>query len=203
MILRQEKILNILSKIVFVIYIGLLIWVIMLKCNLITSIYDAYVFMSKQTLSERFTRFLIPFKSYSEDMFGHQIYTIVEDDILNTIVFIPFGLYLSYFIKNKKLIKVLLISFCLSLFFELFQLFSLLGSFETKDFITNVLGAFIGYLLYKLIYKNENSRKKLIILNIISSVGILVFGLVLIYAIKNTIDNFEIYIEVITRRLEV
>ena len=89
------------------------------------------------------------------------------------------------------------------MFFELFQLFSLLGSFETKDFITNVLGAFIGYLLYKLIYKNENSRKKLIIMNIISSVAILVFGLVLIYAIKNTIDNFEIYIEVITRRLEV
>ena len=40
-------------------------------------------------------------------------------------------------------------------------------------------------------------------MNIISSVAILVFGLVLIYAIKNTIDNFEIYIEVITRRLEV
>ena len=89
--------------IVFVIYIGLLIWVIMLKCNLTTSIYDAYVFMSQQTLAERFTRFLIPFKSYSEDMFGHQIYTIVEDDILNTIVFIPFGLYMSYFIKLSNL----------------------------------------------------------------------------------------------------
>ena len=49
----------------------------------------------------------------------------------------------------------------------------------------------------------ENSRKKLIILNIISSVVILVFGVVLIYAIINTINNFEIYIEVITRRLEV
>ena len=60
--LRSEKLLNLLSKMVFIIYISLIIWVVMFKCNLIDSIYKAYAFVSEQTLLERFTRFIIPFK---------------------------------------------------------------------------------------------------------------------------------------------
>lgn len=199
--IRSEKLLNLLSKIVFFIYVCLIIWVVMFKCNLIDSIYKAYTFVSEQTLLERFTRFIIPFKDYTEDFFSNQIHILIKDDILNVLIFIPLGLYLAFFIKNKKLIKTLLITFITSLFFELFQLFSLIGSFATKDFITNLLGSFIGFMGYKLIYKKENSEIKLIILNIISIMVIIVFSPIVIYAFINTIKHFNVYVDVIHRRL--
>lgn len=199
--IRSEKLLNLLSKIVFFIYVCLIIWVVMFKCNLIDSIYKAYTFVSEQTLLERFTRFIIPFKDYTEDFFSNQIHILIKDDILNVLIFIPLGLYLAFFIKNKKLIKTLLITFITSLFFELFQLFSLIGSFATKDFITNLLGSFIGFIGYKLIYKKENSEIKLIILNIISIMVIIVFSPIVIYAFINTIKHFNVYVDVIHRRL--
>ena len=199
--IRSEKLLNLLSEIVFFIYVCLIIWEVMFKCNLIDSIYKAYAFVSEQTLLERFTRFIIPFKDYTEDFFSNQIHILIKDDILNVLIFIPLGLYLAFFIKNKKLIKTLLITFITSLFFELFQLFSLIGSFATKDFITNLLGSFIGFMGYKLIYKKENSEIKLIILNIISIMVIIVFSPIVIYAFINTIKHFNVYVDVIHRRL--
>ena len=199
--LRSEKLLNLLSKMVFIIYICLIIWVVMFKCNLMDSIYKAYAFVSEQTLLERFTRFIIPFKDYTEDFFSNQIHILIKDDILNFLIFIPLGLYLAFFINDKKLIKTLLITFITSLFFELFQLFSLIGSFATKDFITNLLGSFIGFMGYKLIYKKENSEIKLIILNIISIMVIIVFSPIVIYAFINTIKHFNVYVDVILRRL--
>ncbi|MBR7135826.1 MAG: trypsin-like peptidase domain-containing protein [Clostridia bacterium] len=79
---KSEKTLNHLSKIIFIIYIGLLVWVVMFKCNLIDSIYRAYAFMSEQTLKERFLRFIVPFKDYTEAFFQNQIKILVKDDIL-------------------------------------------------------------------------------------------------------------------------
>ena len=52
----------------------------------------------------------------------------------------------------------LLISFGASLFIEVFQLFTLMGSYQSEDLIVNTLGGIIGYLIYKLTqncYKNE------------------------------------------------
>ena len=54
---------------------------------------------------------------------------------------------------------------------------------------------------YKLIYKKENSEIKLIILNIISIMVIIVFSPIVIYAFINTIKHFNVYVDVIHRRL--
>ncbi len=198
---KNEKTLNHLSKIIFIIYIGLLVWVVMFKCNLIDSIYRAYAFMSEQTLKERFLRFIVPFKDYTEAFFQNQIKTLVKDDILNVVIFIPMGLYLSYFFKESKLVKALLITLAISIFFEVFQLLSLLGSFATKDLITNLVGCAIGCLLFLLIYKKENGKTKIMVLNVISTAAILIFAPVLVYGIVNTVINFKIYLDVFAKRL--
>ena len=53
MSIRSERLLKILSLVIFCIYIVLLVWVIMFKCNLINSIKDTYTYFKEFTLKER------------------------------------------------------------------------------------------------------------------------------------------------------
>lgn len=200
MFLKSEKLFKILSIIIFIIYILLLIWVVMFKCNLIFSISKTYEYFGSFTLRERFLFFIVPFEDYVKGPFLEQIDIIIEDDILNVAIFVPMGLYLTLFLKKFRLLKVVVITFSISLFFEVFQLFSLIGSFATKDLITNTLGAIIGYLACILLYRENNHPIKYIIFNIISIIVILIFMPILIYGIINTIKHFDVYVDVLLRK---
>ena len=198
---KTEKIFKLLSICIFVMFFLIITWIIMLKCNLVNSITDTYLFFKEMTIRQRIEFQLIPFKDYAKGPFISQIRTIIEDDILNVLFFIPFGMYGSLFIKRHKIIKVILFAFLMSAFYEIFQLFSLIGAFSTKDLITNVLGAVIGYFIYRLMYKKENSQTKLKVYNIISTVVVVILIFIIGYAIYNTILNIELYINILKRTL--
>ena len=198
---KAEKQFKFLSTCIFIMYFIIIIWIITFKCNLVQSITDTYLFFKEMTIIERINFDLVPFKDYIEGPFISQINTIIEDDILNILFFVPLGMYASLFIKKHKFIKVILFSFLLSLFFEIFQLFSLIGSFSTKDLITNVLGSIIGYFIYRLMYKKENSQLKLKVYNVISTIVVVILIFICVYAIYNTILNIDLYIGVIKRTL--
>ncbi len=78
---------------------------------------------------------------------------------LNVVMTIPFGFLLPLVKKaNVKVSKVVLYTFLLSLFIELLQpLINDFRSSDITDLITNVIGGFIGYLLY-LIFKPLTTR---------------------------------------------
>ncbi len=78
---------------------------------------------------------------------------------LNVVMTIPFGFLLPLVKKaNIKVSKVVLYTFLLSLFIELLQpLINDFRSSDITDLITNVIGGFIGYLLY-LIFKPLTTR---------------------------------------------
>lgn len=196
--IRSEKLLKMLSIIIFILYMIILVWIIIFKCNMLQSVESTYIFFEGFTLKERFEYFLVPFMDYFEGPFVNQFERTFSDDVLNVLIFIPFGLYISYFIKKNKFGKVVLLSFLLSLFFEMFQLFSAIGCYSTKDLITNVLGGLMGYFLYKLIYK-ENQPIRNMILNICSCLVIIVIIPLTVYAVVNTIKCFDYYLEIIKR----
>lgn len=71
----------------------------------------------------------------------------------NILLVLPFGVYLRYYFK-RSLLETFLLSFLLSLSFELIQLSALFGIyprpyrlFEVDDLICNTLGGLIGYAL--------------------------------------------------------
>ena len=75
----------------------------------------------------------------------------------NILMTIPFGMYLRYYFKCSFK-KILLFSFCLSLFFELTQLSGLYfiypypyRLFDVDDLILNTLGGILGYFIMGLI----------------------------------------------------
>ena len=193
---KEIKRLNILSIILFCIYILLLIWIVLFKCNIYLSITNGYFEFKTLTLKERFDYYLIPFIDYINND-STQTFIKFKDGILNVIVFIPLGLYLSFFIKKNKFIKVIFYTFLISLLFEIIQLFSLLGSFQTEDLILNTFSGLLGYIIYKIIYKEKNIK----VLNILSLICIIILTPILIYGVINTINMIDVYIDVITRSL--
>lgn len=197
MLLKKENTLKIFSILLFTIYIGILVWIIMFKCNLINSIQLSYDYLKDMTIKERVSVFIIPFKNYFPESVESPKYIFNSDDFLNIIIFIPVGLYSSYFIKKSRFIKVFVITLLTSLFFELVQLFTLIGSFAVQDFITNITGGLIGFIVYTLIFINGLQPKKILILNVLSIILITLFLPLLLYAVINTINCFDIYIDII------
>lgn len=87
--------------------------------------------------------------------------------ILNIFMTMPFGMYLNYYFKcNIK--KTIIISFFLSLFFELTQLTGLYfiykgpyRLFDVDDLILNTLGGVLGYHSFNIIKKYLPSREEI------------------------------------------
>lgn len=99
---------------------------------------------------------LMPFNTISSELAhlstgGYIMQSALINLLGNIVPFIPLGflLPLATSIKRYTFFTSLLHCFCIILFIEVFQLFTLLGSFDVDDIILNLCGCIIGYLLYK------------------------------------------------------
>lgn len=88
---------------------------------------------------------LKPFTEITRYKFGSRLFNI--NVFGNIMIFIPFGLFISSYLKPKRIFSVFFISTITSTFVELVQL-RVGRSFDIDDIILNVLGSIIGYLLY-------------------------------------------------------
>lgn len=88
---------------------------------------------------------LIPFTEISRYKFGSELF--VYNVIGNILVFIPFGYFVSGYIKASKVSHILAVSIISSLTVEIVQL-QIGRSFDIDDILLNVCGAIIGFLLY-------------------------------------------------------
>ena len=102
---------------------------------------------------------LIPFKEIFRYNFGSDLF--FENVIGNMALFIPYGIFIAKVFKDCKVIYPLFLSFIASLAIELTQL-SIGRVFDVDDVILNVIGAVVGYDLYKLFtkIKKEDFLKK-------------------------------------------
>lgn len=83
----------------------------------------------------------------------------------NVAAFIPFGTVLPMLMKkSRNFFRITLYSFEFSLFVEIAQLVSKVGSFDVDDLFLNTLGGAIGYLLFGLLCylgrKDYEEKKK-------------------------------------------
>lgn len=121
---------------------------------------------------------LIPFKEmlrYSVGSLG-----FIKNTLGNIILFIPYGFFCFYYTKEKRIIIGVLVSLIASFCIEFVQ-FLIGRSFDIDDIILNVLGAIIGFLIYKLLFlisKVFNIKKYHIIIDI--STFILVIVLIIL-----------------------
>ena len=107
---------------------------------------------------------LTPFKTilnYFSDA-NVNIWIALMNVVGNIIIFIPMGLYLQIFNKNKKIINSAALIFAVSLCVEVIQYILEIGRTDIDDIILNTLGGFVGILIYRFIYlllKDEDKTK--------------------------------------------
>lgn len=83
---------------------------------------------------------LVPFQYFFSD----------ETTLLNVILFIPLGLFLPLLReKYRNILPTILFGFLMSVFVEVFQIFTLRAS-DINDLFTNTFGSMVGYILGKL-----------------------------------------------------
>lgn len=88
---------------------------------------------------------LIPFTEINRYEVGSRLFMF--NVIGNIVIFIPFGYFVSGYIKASKVSHILAVSIISSLTVEIVQL-QIGRSFDVDDIILNVCGAIIGFLLY-------------------------------------------------------
>ena len=82
---------------------------------------------------------------------------LCRDDILNTLLFVPFGFSLNLFSVKRS--RAVLFGFLLSLFVETVQLTLHIGWFETEDMLMNTLGTFCGYMLSNFLFRKMSKTE--------------------------------------------
>ncbi len=123
------------------IYVLLLIWAILFKFSFISQIN----MNSAMSLDERFLNGFRFFDFFLESNPWRLIRGLLIA-ILNVLLFVPWGIYASFFYDKKRSVIFACIFSCAV---ECIQLFAHFGVFSFEDVFLNTLGAFLGVLLFK------------------------------------------------------
>lgn len=97
---------------------------------------------------------LIPFNTIREQLSQLNTpfrYFAIQNIIINTLMLVPLGIYISLLIKQKTLIHSSLI-FAVSLFIEIIQGIFRLGAVDIDDIILNCFGGFLGLLICRVLF---------------------------------------------------
>ena len=98
---------------------------------------------------------IVPFKTISAYInaifYGSMNIDIpIKNLVGNFILFLPMGIYLPYLtIKMDKIATFSIAIIILVFIIEVVQLVTRIGSFDIDDFILNILGALIGFGIWK------------------------------------------------------
>lgn len=85
----------------------------------------------------------------------------IENLAGNIIGFIPLGLLLPALFKRlRKVWKMIVVGFLVSLLFELTQLATALGSFDVDDLLLNTIGGLLGYLVFLVFHPKPSPKIK-------------------------------------------
>ena len=122
----------------------------------------------------------IPFREISRYSITSRLF--FKNVVGNMIMFFPFGLFISYYLKADKIKLPLLLTSITSVAIECVQL-AIGRVFDVDDILLNILGGVIGYLFYsKLKQRLPNLSKKEKLLNILSIISllVLVIGIIMV-----------------------
>lgn len=93
---------------------------------------------------------LIPFREMFRYDLGSRLF--LKNVLGNIIMFLPYGFFTSYFLKEKKLFPIFILTVLTSLTIESTQL--MIGRvFDIDDILLNIVGGILGHYLYIVILK--------------------------------------------------
>lgn len=99
----------------------------------------------------------IPFKEIMRYEFGSRLFLL--NVVGNTLMFIPYGFFIGYFLKNNKILTAIILGLIISTTIETTQL-QIGRVFDIDDIILNVLGVIIGNYIYMFLGSIKNRLPK-------------------------------------------
>lgn len=94
------------------------------------------------------TNNFIPFREMLRYNIGSRLF--VKNVLGNMVMFLPYGFFVSYYLKNKKPWLTIFLTLVTSLSIEIVQM--MIGRvFDIDDILLNILGGTVGYLCYYLL----------------------------------------------------
>ena len=123
------------------------------------------------------TNNFIPFREMFRYNIGSRLF--VKNVLGNALMFLPYGFFISFYLKNKKPWLTLILTVIASFSIELVQM--MIGRvFDIDDILLNSLGGYLGYLVYywlgRFYEKLPSVLKSDLCLNVIS--GIILIGVI-------------------------
>ena len=89
---------------------------------------------------------LIPFKEVMRYSIGSSLFYL--NVVGNILIFVPFGLFVSYYIRTRRFSVILFLTFITSLAIEFSQRLVAGRVFDVDDVILNVVGGILGFIIY-------------------------------------------------------
>jgi glycopeptide antibiotics resistance protein len=124
----------------------------------------------------------IPFREITRYQITDRLF--IKNVLGNLLIFVPYGFFVSYYLNFKKVYQIVIMSIIASFSIEYTQL--IIGRvFDVDDIMLNILGAIVGYLLYRIVKplsrKVSNMLKNLDIFTIIRVILLILVIFLYIY----------------------
>lgn len=149
--IKQKKIVNQISWVLFIVYIVLLAYFLFFSERYGRTAGTEYRY--NLTLFKEIRRFIMYRKNLGIESFIVNIFG-------NVFAFIPFGFVLPIISpNNRKFLNITLLSFELTVTIEIMQLLLKVGIFDIDDIFMNTCGGILGYLCFYICYKVIKRRK--------------------------------------------
>lgn len=147
-----------------------------LKLGFIIYIMSLFYVVTFQDVSWSTSNF-IPFKEMFRYELGSTMF--IKNVIGNMMMFMPYGFFISYFLKLNKIKIIIYLSIIVSLTIEVTQL--VIGRvFDVDDIMLNIFGGLIGYYIYRLVSLMKNHLPSFLKKNIFYNIVVILI-LILVF----------------------
>lgn len=132
----------------------------------------------------------IPFKEILRyDIFSDMFFKNV---LGNMIMFIPYGFFISYFLRIDKTRYVFILSLITSITIEVTQL--IIGRvFDVDDILLNLLGGFIGFIIYRFLMKVKDKLPRFLTNEIFYNIVVVLLVGVICHYIYYILGGFNVW----------
>lgn len=140
MVRKKKRNIRVLGKILFLAYVAFILYFL-----LVSDWYGRDGRLEEYTYNLELFKEINRFWTYRESL---GFFVVFANLIGNIIIFIPLGFVIPIASKYRSFIAATVYSFVLSLFVEIFQLITRIGSFDVDDLLLNTIGGSIGYIVF-------------------------------------------------------
>ena len=150
MSVRKTKILRAFGKVLFLLYVGFLIYFLF-----VAEWYGRTEAAEEYRYNLELFREIRRFLTYREELGS---FTVFANLCGNILIFVPYGFFISMASRTRGFFKTLFCSMGLSLCVEAVQLITRVGSFDVDDILLNTIGAALGFIVYRKVQRYRRRK---------------------------------------------